>query len=92
VKRVQKKYERLSGIKAVWGLWLWLRDKNLQVGTRLRWSDGKSDGSTIGLRQTQKDTSDEVLLEFDMPGVSRDNVNITGERWVLTVAGKGGGR
>jgi len=33
------------------------------------------------------ETSDEVVLKYDMPGVDKDNVEITAERNTLTVSG-----
>jgi len=35
-----------------------------------------------------KETSDEVVLKFDMPGVGRDNVELTVDRSTLTVTGE----
>jgi len=34
-----------------------------------------------------RETSDEVILKYDMPGVDKDNVEITAERNTLTVTG-----
>jgi len=34
-----------------------------------------------------RETSDEVILKYDMPGVGKDNVEITAERNTLTVTG-----
>jgi len=35
-----------------------------------------------------KEASDEVVLQFDMPGVAKDNVDITVDKGMLTVIGK----
>ena len=35
-----------------------------------------------------KETPDEVVLQFDMPGVGKDNVELTVDKGMLTVVGK----
>ena len=35
-----------------------------------------------------KETPEEVILQFDMPGVSKDNVDLTVDKGLLTVTGK----
>jgi len=35
-----------------------------------------------------RETADEVVLQFDMPGVSKDNVDLTVDKGMLTVVGK----
>ncbi|MCF7974762.1 MAG: Hsp20/alpha crystallin family protein [Phycisphaerae bacterium] len=35
-----------------------------------------------------RETDDQIIIQFDMPGVSSDNVNLTVEKGTLTVTGK----
>ena len=35
-----------------------------------------------------RETDSHIVIQFDMPGVSRDNVNLTVEKGTLTVTGK----